>query len=51
MEEIRHSYKIMVRKLEGKRPCRRSRHRWENNIKMDLKEIGWLGVDWIHRSG
>jgi hypothetical protein len=34
--------------LEGKRPRRRSKHRWEDDIKMDLKEIGWECVDGIH---
>jgi len=37
----------MVRKLERKRPLRRSRCRWENNIKMDLQEVGCGGMDWI----
>jgi hypothetical protein len=32
---------------EGKRPLGRPRRRWANNIKMDLREIGWDGVDWI----
>jgi hypothetical protein len=31
-----------------KRPFRQPRHRWENNIRRYLKEIGWEGVDWIH---
>jgi hypothetical protein len=35
-----------VEKLEGKRPHRRPRRRWEDNIKMDLQEVGW-GMDWI----
>jgi hypothetical protein len=34
-----------VRKSEGKRPQGRPRHRWEDNIKMDLREIGWDGMD------
>jgi hypothetical protein len=38
---------IMVGKPEGKRPLGRPRCRWENNIKMDLREIGWGGKDWI----
>jgi len=33
-------------KPEGKRPLGRPRHRWEDNIKMDLQEVGWEGVDW-----
>jgi hypothetical protein len=35
---------------EGKRPLGRPRHRWVNNIKMDLREIGWDGIDWIDLS-
>jgi hypothetical protein len=46
--EVRNAYKILVRKSEGKRPLRRHRHGWEDNIKVDLKEIGWKGVDWMH---
>jgi hypothetical protein len=34
-------------KPEGKRPLRRPRRRWVDNMKMDLREIGWDGVDWI----
>jgi hypothetical protein len=47
MEEIRNAYKIFVGKYEGKRPLRRLRSRWEDNIRMDLREIGWEGVDWM----
>jgi hypothetical protein len=36
-----------MRKPEGKRPLGRPRHRWEDNIKMDLQEVGCGGVDWI----
>jgi hypothetical protein len=36
-----------VGKQEGKRPLGRPRHRWEDNIKMDLREIRWGGMDWI----
>jgi hypothetical protein len=35
-------------KPEGKRPLERPRRRWEDGIKMDLGEIGWRGVEWIH---
>jgi hypothetical protein len=42
------AYMILVAKQEGKRPLGRRRHRWEDNIKMDLREIGWDGMDWIH---
>jgi hypothetical protein len=37
----------LVGKPEGKRPLGRARRRWVNNIKMDLREIGWGGMDWI----
>jgi hypothetical protein len=50
MGEERKVYKVLVGKPEGKRPLRRPRRRWENCIRMDLREIG-LGVriefDWI----
>jgi hypothetical protein len=36
-----------VAKPEGKRPLGRPRHKWENNIRMDHREIGWGGMDWI----
>jgi hypothetical protein len=39
--------RILVRESEEKRPLRRPRHRWEDNIKMDLREIDWGGMDWI----
>jgi hypothetical protein len=39
-----------VRKTEEKRPLGRPRRRWVDNIKMDLREIGWDGVDWIDRA-
>jgi hypothetical protein len=41
------AYRILVGKPEGKRPLGRSRRRWVDNIKMDLREIGWDGMDWI----
>jgi hypothetical protein len=41
MGERRGAYGVLVRKPEVKRPLGRPRHRWENNIKMDLKEVGW----------
>jgi len=40
--------KILVRKPNGKRTLRRPRCIWEGNIRMDLREIGWEDVDWIH---
>jgi hypothetical protein len=45
---MRNVYKILFRKPEGKRLLRRPRHSWEDNIRMNLKEIGWEGVDWSH---
>jgi hypothetical protein len=47
MGEKRNVYRLLVRTPEGKRPLRRPRRRWVDNIKMDLLEIGWGGVDWI----
>jgi hypothetical protein len=44
--EKRGAYRISVRRPEGRRPLGRPRHRWEDNIKMDLQEIIW-GTDWI----
>jgi hypothetical protein len=44
------AYKILVGKPKRNRPLRRSSHRWEDNIKMYLKKIGWQGVDWIHQA-
>jgi hypothetical protein len=47
MGQKRNAYMILVGKPEGKRPPRIPRRRWVNNIKMDLREIGWDGMDWI----
>jgi hypothetical protein len=46
--EVRGAYNILVGRPEGRRPPGRPRHRWEDNIKMDLREIGFVDVDWIH---
>jgi hypothetical protein len=48
MGEVRNVYRVLVGKPEGKSPLERPRHRWEDGIKMDLKEIGCGGVEWIH---
>jgi hypothetical protein len=48
MGEGRNVYRVLMRKPEGKRPLERPRRRWEDGIKMDLREIGWGGVEWIH---
>jgi hypothetical protein len=45
---MRSAYRILVGKPEGKRPLGRYGHRWKDNIRMNLKETGWEGVDWIH---
>jgi hypothetical protein len=50
MGEKRNAYSILVGKPEGKRPLGRPRRRWEDNIKMDVREIGWGGMDWIELS-
>jgi hypothetical protein len=47
MEEKRNAYRILVGKPEGKRPLGRPRRKWGDNIKMDLREIGWDGMDCI----
>jgi hypothetical protein len=44
----RNSYSIFIGKRQGKRPLGRPRSRWEDNIRMDLREITWEGVDWMH---
>jgi hypothetical protein len=48
MGEGRNLYRVLVGKPEGKRPLGRQRRRWEDGIKMDLREIGWGCVEWIH---
>jgi len=48
MGESRGGYRVLVWKPEGKRPLGRPRHRWEDNIKMDLQEMGCEGMDWIN---
>ena len=47
MEEGRSPFKILSGKPPGNRPLGRSRHRWENNIRIDLKEIGINTRDWV----
>ena len=47
MGEGRGVYRVLVGKPEGKRPLERPRHRWEDNIKMDLQEVGCGVMDWI----
>jgi hypothetical protein len=47
MGERRDLYRILLGKPEGKRPLGRPRRRWEDNIKMDLQEVGCGGLGWI----
>jgi hypothetical protein len=47
MEEGRGVYRVLVKKPEVKRPLGRPRPRWEDNMKMDLQEVGCGGMDWI----
>jgi hypothetical protein len=50
MGEGRGVYRVLVGRPEGKRPLQRPRRKWEDNIKMDLREIGIDGVNWIQLS-
>jgi hypothetical protein len=47
MGDSRRVYRVLVGKPEGKRQLGISRRRWEDNIKMDLQEMGWEEMDWI----
>jgi hypothetical protein len=47
MGEGRKLYRVLVGNPEGKTPLRRPRRRWEDGTRMDLREIGWEGVQWI----
>jgi hypothetical protein len=52
MREGRNVYRVLVAKLEGERPLGRPRRRWEDGIKIDLREIGcgggvWSGFTWL----
>jgi len=46
MWERRNAYSVLVGRPEGRRPLGKSRHRWEDNIKMELQELGLKGMDW-----
>jgi hypothetical protein len=48
MGEGKDVYRVLVGRSEGKRPLGRSRHRWEDNIKLDFRELGIDGANWIH---
>ena len=47
MEQSRNAYRVLVGKPEGKRPLGRPRHRWEGNIRMDLREVSCDPGEWI----
>jgi hypothetical protein len=47
MGEERGAYRILVGRPEGRRPLGRPRCRWEDNIKMDIREVGWEDMNWI----
>jgi hypothetical protein len=48
MGETMNSYRILMGKPEGKRPLGRPRRSWGDNIKINLREIGWNGMQWIY---
>jgi hypothetical protein len=50
MRETRNAYRLLVGKPEGKRPLRRLRRRWVDNIRMDIGEVEWVDVNWIDLS-
>jgi hypothetical protein len=50
MGERRGMYRVLVGKCEGRRPLARPRHRWEDNIKMDVQEMGCGGMDWFEHA-
>jgi hypothetical protein len=46
--KMRNTNTVLVGKLEAKRPLGRPKRRWEDSIKMDLREVGLSGMDWIN---
>jgi hypothetical protein len=48
MRERRGAYRALVGKHEERRPIGKPRRRWEDNIKIDLREVGWGGADWLN---
>jgi hypothetical protein len=47
MRDRRGTYRVVVRRPEGKKPLGRPRRWWEDNSKIDLQEVGWGDIDWI----
>ena len=47
MRDRRGAYRVLVKRPEENRPLGRPRRRWEDNIKVDLQEVGWGGMNWI----
>jgi len=45
---MRHTHKSLAGNREGKRPVGRPSSRWEDDVKMNFREVGWQGVDWVH---
>jgi hypothetical protein len=41
------AYRVLVGRYEGRRHFLKSKHRWEDNIKINLQEVGWGGLDWV----
>jgi hypothetical protein len=48
--ESRGVYRVLVGKPEGKRPLGRPRRKWEDNIKMNLQEVKYGGIDWVEQA-
>jgi hypothetical protein len=48
MREIRNAYKVLIGEPEGRKPLGKPRRRWKGDTRMDVWEMGWEGVNWIH---